>query len=63
MMSSWHDILAISPAVYWKITGWVIIEELFYATWSFVHHLVTIGELKLELQSGTPNLGQNQQFL
>ena len=26
--------------------------HLFYATSSFVHHLVAIGELKLELQSG-----------
>ena len=31
----------------WKTTG-----HLSYATSGFVHHFVTIGELKLELQSG-----------
>ena len=33
------------------------IGHLFYATSSFVHHFVAIGELKLELQSETANLG------
>ena len=28
------------------------IEHLFYATLSFLHHFVAIGEFKLELQSG-----------
>ena len=32
---------------HWKTTG-----HLFYATSSFVHHFVAIGEFKLELQSG-----------
>ena len=31
---------------------WETIGHLFYATSSFVHHLVAIGEFKLELQSG-----------
>ena len=31
---------------------WKTIGHLFYATSSFVHHLVAIGEFKLELQSG-----------
>ena len=31
---------------------WKTIGHLFYATSSFVHHFVDIGELKLELQSG-----------
>ena len=35
------------------------IGHLFYATSSFVHHLVTYGELKLELQSGNTQLGSN----
>ena len=38
----------------WKITG-----HLFYATSSFVHHFVAIGDLKLELQSGNPQFGSN----
>ena len=28
------------------------IGHLFYATWSFLHHFVAIGEFKLELQYG-----------
>ena len=31
----------------------------FYATSSFVHHFVAIGELKLELQSGNAQFGSN----
>ena len=42
---------------------WKTIGHLFYATSSFVQHFVAIGELKLELQSGTPNLGQFRWFL
>ena len=34
------------------------IGHLFCATSSFLHHFVAIGEFKLELQSGNPNLGQ-----
>ena len=39
------------------------IGHLFYATSSFVYHFVVIGEFKLELQSGKPNLGQIWRFL
>ena len=35
------------------------IGHLFYATSSFLHHFVAIGEFKLELQ---PNFGQNRRF-
>ena len=42
---------------------WKTIGHLFYATSSFVHHFVAIGDFKLELQSGTPNLGQIRRFL
>ena len=38
----------------WKTTG-----HLFYATSSFVHHFVAIGEFKLELQSGNAQSGSN----
>ena len=41
---------------------WKTIGHLFYTTPSFVHHFKSIGEFKLELQSGTVNLGQNRQF-
>ena len=35
-----------------KFDGWLSIGHLFYATSSFLHHFVAIGEFKLELQSG-----------
>ena len=35
------------------------IRHLFYATSSFVHHFVAIGEFKLELQSGNTQSGSN----
>ena len=38
----------------WKTTG-----HLFYATSSFVHHFVAIGDFKLELQSGNAQSGSN----
>ena len=36
---------------------WKPIGHLFYATWSFVHHFVAIGEFKLELQYGNTQFG------
>ena len=38
---------------------WKTIGHLFYATSCFVHHFLAIGELKLELQSGSPQFGSN----
>ena len=38
---------------------WKTIGHLFYATSSFVHHYVTIGEFKLELQSGNAQSRSN----
>ena len=38
---------------------WKTIGRLFYATSSFVHHFVAIGDFKLELQSGNAQLGSN----
>ena len=42
-----------------KFDGWPskTIGHLFYATSSFVHHFVAIGELKRELQSGNAKFG------
>ena len=36
---------------------WKIIGHIFYATSSFAHHFVAIGEFKLELQSGNGQFG------
>ena len=43
----------------WKfdVWHWKIIGCLFYTTSSFVHHLKSIGEFKLELQSGNAQFG------
>ena len=38
------------------------IGHLFYATSSFVHHFIAIGEFKLELSPEPPNLGQIRRF-
>ena len=38
---------------------WKTIGHLFYATSSFVHHFVAIGEIKLELLSGNAQYGSN----
>ena len=38
---------------------WKTIGHLFYATSSFVHHFVAIGEFKLMLQSGNAQFGSN----
>ena len=44
-----------------KFYGWPAktIGHFFYATSSFVHHFVPIGEFKLELQSGNSQFGSN----
>ena len=48
-----------------KFDGWPlkIIGHLFYATSSFVHHFIAIGEFKIELQSGNAQFGSNRRFL
>ena len=38
---------------------WKTIGHLFYATSSFVHHFIAIGEFKLELKSGNAQSGSN----
>ena len=47
-----------------KFDGWPCktIGHLFYATSSFVHHFVAIGEFKLQLQSGNAQSGSNSTF-
>ena len=48
-----------SARVTLKFNGWPqkTIGHLFKTTWSFVHHFKTIGEFKLELQSGNAQFG------
>ena len=43
----------------YDVWPWKTIGHLFYATSSFVHHFVAIGEFKLELQSGNAQFGSN----
>ena len=38
---------------------WKTIGHLFYVASSFVHHFITIGEFKLDLQSGNAQFGSN----
>ena len=44
-----------------KFDGWPrkIIRHVFYTTWSFVYHFISISEFKLELQSGNAKFGSN----
>ena len=41
---------------------WKTIGHLFYDSASFVHHFVTIGEFKLELQSGNAQIGSKSKI-
>ena len=60
----WVKINAFFTRVTLKFDGWPskTIGHLFYATSSFVHHFVAIGEYKLELQSGNAQSGSNSTF-
>ena len=42
---------------------WKTIGHLFYATSSFAHHFLAIGEFKLELQSGNAQSGSNSTII
>ena len=61
VISNWIRIVNFSARVTVKFDGWPCktIGHLFYATSSFVHHFVAIGEFKLELQSGNAQSGSN----
>ena len=43
----------------YDVWPWKTIGQLFYATTSFVHHFVAIGDFKLESQSGNGQFGSN----
>ena len=57
----WVKFNAFLSRVTLKFDGWPwkTIRHLFYATSSFVHHFVAIGEFKLELHSGNAQSGSN----
>ena len=59
VISNWIQIVNFSARVTVKFDGWPCntIGHLFYATSSFVHHFVAIGEFKLQLQSGNAQFG------
>ena len=61
VISNWIQIVNFSARVTVKFDGWPCntIGHLFYATSSFVHHFVAIGEFKLQLQSGNAQSGSN----
>ena len=61
VISNWIQIVNFSAHVTVKFDGWPCktIGHLFYATSSFVHHFVPIGEFKLQLQSGNAQSGSN----
>ena len=61
VISNWIQIVNFSARVTAKFDGWPskTIGHLFYATSSFVHHFVAIGEFKLELQSRNAQSGSN----
>ena len=64
VISNWIQIVNFSARVTVKFDGWPCktIGHLFYATSSFVHHFLPIGEFKLSYSLETLNLGQNRQF-
>ena len=57
----WSNSTIFFSRVTLKFDGWPwkTIGHLFNATSSFVHHLLAIGEFKLELQSGNAQSGSN----
>ena len=61
VISNWIKIVNFSARVTVKFDGWPCktIGHLFYATSSFVHLFVPIGEFKLKLQSGNAQPGSN----
>ena len=61
VISNWIQIINFSARVTVKFDGWPrkTIGHFFYTTSSFVHHFKSIGEFKLELQSGNAQSGSN----
>ena len=57
------DIFFSRVASKFDIWPWKTIGHLFYAISSLLHHLVAIGEFKLELQSGNAQLGSKSSIV
>ena len=59
VISNWIQIVDFSACVTLKFDGWPrkTIGHFFYTMSSFVHHFKSIGEFKLELQSGNAQFG------
>ena len=59
VISNWIQIVDFSAFVTLKIDGWPkkTIGHVFYTMSSFVNHFESIGEFKLELQSGNSQFG------
>ena len=59
VISNWVQIVDFSARVILKFDRWprTTIGHFFYITSSFVHHFKSIGEFKLELQSGNAQFG------
>ena len=55
---NWRFFLAVWPSKF-DVWPWKTIGHLFYATSSFLQHFITIGEFKLELQSGNAQSGSH----
>ena len=53
------DDFFIRVTLQFDVWPWKTIGLLFYATSSFVHHFIPIGDFKLELQSGNAQFGSN----
>ena len=64
LTQNWIQIIDFPARVTLKFNGWPrkIIGHLFYTTPSFVHHFKTMGEFKLELQSGNAQFGSKSMF-
>ena len=58
VISNWIQIVDFSASVALKFDGWSrkTIGHFFYTTSSFVHHFKSVGEFKLESQSGSAQL-------
>ena len=57
------DVFLSRVTLQYDVWPWKTIGHLFYATSSFVHHFVAIGDLNLSHSPETANLGKIQRFL
>ena len=53
------DVFFSRVTLQFDVWPWKPLRHLFYASSSFVHHFVAIGDFKLEIQSGNTQFGSN----